>query len=209
LEGRRKFFFIAVDLGPESLHESLAVTDYVEHDTRNVLDKFKGQSEEKINEVLDFFANGLVFAMCNIEGDFNFACLVRTANSFGVRDVYYVGTKRWDKRGAVGTHHYTRIHHLGTSDDDMADFLCDQNNAIAIENNIDRESFSIYDEPLVIDSTVVFGSESQGLSDLILDTVDSICHIPSRGSVRSLNVAVTSGIVASHYNAIHKDLMIW
>jgi tRNA G18 (ribose-2'-O)-methylase SpoU len=45
----------------------------------------------------------------------------------------------------------------------------------------------------------VFGEEKSGLSDYILDNAETVITIPAFGSVRSLNVGTTSGIIMSFY----------
>jgi tRNA G18 (ribose-2'-O)-methylase SpoU len=45
----------------------------------------------------------------------------------------------------------------------------------------------------------VFGEEKSGLSDYILDNAENIITIPDFGSVRSLNVGTTSGIIMAFY----------
>jgi tRNA G18 (ribose-2'-O)-methylase SpoU len=45
----------------------------------------------------------------------------------------------------------------------------------------------------------VFGEEKSGLSDYILDNAETVITIPAYGSVRSLNVGTTSGIVMGFY----------
>ena len=55
--------------------------------------------------------------MENCGSDFNLSTLVRNANAFGAKEVFYLkDKKRWDKRGAVGTYHYTNVQHLSSYD---------------------------------------------------------------------------------------------
>jgi tRNA G18 (ribose-2'-O)-methylase SpoU len=141
-------------------------------------------------------------AMINIGGDFNLSTVIRNANFFGFRSVHYVGKKKWDKRGSVGTHHYTPMYHH--KDESAFIAQCSGRTIIAIENNIPEYSdktvnlfdykFNNTTEPMFL-----FGEENKGLSDWILDRSDIILTIPNYGSVRSLNVGTTSGIVMGLY----------
>ena len=45
-------------------------------------------------------------------GDFNISTLIRNANAFNIEKVYYLGKKKIDRRGSVGTHHYVSINYL-------------------------------------------------------------------------------------------------
>jgi tRNA G18 (ribose-2'-O)-methylase SpoU len=47
----------------------------------------------------------------------------------------------------------------------------------------------------------IFGEEKCGLSKYMLDQSDLILTIPAYGSVRSLNVGTTSGIVMGFYRS--------
>jgi tRNA G18 (ribose-2'-O)-methylase SpoU len=141
-------------------------------------------------------------AMINIGGDFNLSTMVRNANFFGFRSVHYVGKKKWDKRGSVGTHHYTPMYH---HKDEQAFLLqCYGRTIIAIENNIpEYEDKTVnlfnYNFDDVSEPIFVFGEENKGLSSHILDRANIILTIPNYGSVRSLNVGTTSGIVMGVY----------
>lgn len=146
--------------------------------------------------------------MVNVEGDFNFSTMVRNANFFGFKEVHYCGKKKWDKRGAVGTYNYTPIYYH----EDEESFIesCNEYDIICIENNFpyyEHKTFEITNGIFLLPHRFnlskaplfVFGSENMGLSDLWLDRCASILTIKGYGSVRSLNVGTTSGIIMSAY----------
>jgi len=140
--------------------------------------------------------------MVNIEGDFNLSTMIRNANFFGFKSVHYIGKKKWDKRGSVGTHHYTPIYYHK----DESSFIsqCSTRTLIAVENNIPQYNYKTvnlfdYEFTNLSNPIFLFGEENRGLSDWILDRADIIMTIPNYGSVRSLNVGTTSGIVMFHY----------
>ena len=127
--------------------------------------------------------------MINIGGDFNLSTIVRNANFFGFRSVHYVGKKRWDKRGSVGTHHYTPMYHHKDEPSFLLQFAYGRT-IIAIENNI----------PEYKDKTInLFDYKFDTVTEPILDRANIILTIPNYGSVRSLNVGTTSGIVMGFY----------
>lgn len=172
------------------------MSDSGEPDLRNVKDQFKGWAEELIKNELRTTLTGIDILMINIEQDFNFGSLVRSANNFGVGSVYYIGPRKWRRNGAVGTHHYTDIVHLGEGIEECMDFFayCDYN-IVMLETNIDTPSigplasFQWPEKPLL-----VVGSESQGIpTDLFLYAYHTV-EIPSFGSTRSLNVASAASI---------------
>lgn len=167
-----------------------------ELDTRNVLDKFKGWEQDLIRE--DVKKNAFPYSICmvNLNYDYNFATVLRNANAFGVENVYYVSeSKRYDKRGTVGTHHYTPPIHLASLAvlmDISSSFNC-----VAVELDekaVPISHFEYPDNPLLI-----FGSEGLGLSKEILDICPNKVYIPMYGSVRSLNTACASAVVMNDF----------
>ena len=175
----------------------------------NVLDSLKDLA---IPEIADYCHSKSIpasVAMINIGGDFNLSTMVRNANFFGFRSVHYVGKKKWDKRGSVGTHHYTPMYHHK----DEPSFISQLSGrtVIAIENNIPNYSHKThnlfhYEFNNVVEPIFLFGEENRGLSDFILDKSNIILTIPNYGSVRSLNVGTTSGIVMGIYRNFVENL---
>lgn len=168
----------------------------------NVIDSLKNLA---IPDIANYCSRNSIPAsvgMINIGGDFNLSTMVRNANFFGFSSVHYVGKKKWDKRGSVGTHHYTPIYHH--KDEESFLLQLNERTIIAIENNIPEYSdktinlfnFDFCDSKQPI---FVFGEENKGLSNMILDRANVILTIPNYGSVRSLNVGTASGIVMGLY----------
>lgn len=168
----------------------------------NVIDSLKSYS---VSDIQDYCAKNVInasVAMVNIDGDFNFSTMVRNANFFGFKSVYHIAPrKKWDKRGSVGTHHYTPVFHFDTFEN-FTTQMCHAS-IIAVENNIPEfadKTTDLYNYTDTNNETVfVFGSETSGLDNSVLEKVDRIITIPGYGSVRSLNVGTTSGIVMSWY----------
>jgi tRNA G18 (ribose-2'-O)-methylase SpoU len=171
----------------------------------NVIDALKDLSVPEIRELCQQKTINASVGMVNIEGDFNLSTMVRNANFFGFKSVHYIGKKKWDKRGSVGTHHYTPMYHHKNEEDFTAQ--CNTRTIICIENNIPKYTYkteNLFDYKFsnVIQPIFLFGSENTGLSDYMLDRSDLILTIPNYGSVRSLNVGTTSGIVMFYYRSL-------
>jgi tRNA G18 (ribose-2'-O)-methylase SpoU len=172
----------------------------------NVLDHLKSSSVDEIKSYCKNTCIDAGAAMMHVGGDFNLSTLVRNANFFGFKEAFYVGgSKKWDRRGTVGTHHYTDLKHIKTEEDFITYCKLNSYTIISVENNIPEHSdktvsifnqwvFSGVDKPMF-----VFGEEKMGLSNYILENSEFIITVPAFGSVRSLNVGTTSGIVMSFY----------
>ena len=166
--------------------------------TRNVSDRFRDMSTEDIKKSLQETARPFAVLMEHWSGDFNISTLIRNANAFNAKEIYYIGKKKWDRRGAVGTHHYVDVFHLG---DELEGFknlmkLKERYTFVAFENNPANErtthrldQFIWPKNPLMI-----FGEEGQGVSLPVLAMAEEVVEIPQFGSVRSLNVGTASGI---------------
>ena len=170
----------------------------MENDTRNLVDEFKGLSNEEVVQQLDARRSELEVAIFNVSHDFNAGTIVRNANNFNVAAVHIVGRRKYNRRGAMCTDKYLTVKYWG----DIAEFLGDQHKrgreVVAIENNVPKEvrgKFGrIEDKKFTQKTTLVFGSESDGLPLEMLEGCDDIREISSYGSTRSVNVGVASGI---------------
>jgi tRNA G18 (ribose-2'-O)-methylase SpoU len=172
----------------------------------NVHDHLKDLSVDDVKEYCERNLIPASVAMMHVNGDFNFSQIIRTANFLGFRDVHYWGKKRWDRRGAVGTHHYTPIVHH-TDEESLIEYCLDNHmTPVALENNHNFSSYEVNDPFWInnLDIMIIIGEESDGLSDELLRFCEQngfIVTIPCRGSVRSLNVASAFGIAAAFYES--------
>lgn len=165
-------------------------------DTRNLVDEYKGMENEQIFDTLEVKRIPLQIAIENVEHDFNIGSIVRTANSFNVSTIHIIGKKKYNRRGAMCTDKYMRIIHHAT----VADFLSTQagREIVAIENNTPRAK-PLHVKKIVQATTLVFGSEGNGISEELLKAAGDIRYIESFGSTRSVNVGVAAGIAMYEY----------
>ncbi len=167
--------------------------NFFEMDTRNLIDEYKEMTNEQVFDELNKKRNNLEIAIENVSHDFNIGTIVRNANSFNVRKVHIIGKKKYNRRGAMCTDKYLEIVHW----EDFEEFIEDQRRRnreiVAIENNVDGAN-GLLNKKFVQETTLVFGSEGEGISEGLLSKVDDIRFIESFGSTRSVNVGVASGI---------------
>jgi tRNA G18 (ribose-2'-O)-methylase SpoU len=167
----------------------------------NVSDKYKFDrltkwTKELIREDVQKNSFPYAVAMENWQGDFNLSSVIRNSNAFGAREVFYLGNKHYDRRGTVGTHHYTRVNHLQSIQELIN--LKDKYTIVGVENTVDGavelDKFEFPDNPLFL-----FGEEGVGLTPESMAICDKFVYIAQYGSVRSLNAAVASGIIMNAY----------
>lgn len=165
---------------------------------KNVVDKYREWEVDLIRE--DLHKNSFPYAilMEQWQGDFNFSQCIRNANAFGAREIFYIGKRRYDKRGAVGTYNYTYVKHLPSFDEllklkEIYTFIGIDN----IDGSVPVENYVWPTNPLLI-----FGEEGCGLTSKIVDICESVVKISQYGSVRSLNAGTASGIIC--YDFVNK-----
>ena len=165
-------------------------------DTRNLIDEYKGLENEQVFSALETKRTPLEIAIENVEHDFNIGSIVRTANSFNVDKVHIIGKKKYNRRGAMCTDKYLKIVHHST----IEDFLKTQEDRelVAIENNTPRAK-ALNDKRFVEKTTLIFGSENNGITKELLDKANDVRFIESFGSTRSVNVGVAAGIAMYEY----------
>ncbi len=165
-------------------------------DSRNLVDEYKGLTNEQVFDALSKTRTPLEIAIENLEHDFNIGSIVRTANSFNVKKVHIIGKKKYNRRGAMCTDKYLEIIHHPT----LEDFFQSQQGRelVAIENNI-KHTKPLHDKKFAPNTTLIFGSEGNGLSTELLEKVHDCRFIESFGSTRSVNVGVAAGIAMYEY----------
>lgn len=164
-------------------------------DTRNLQDQYKGLSNEQVFAELERGRNNLEVAIENVTHDFNAGTIVRSANNFNAAKVHIIGKKKYNRRGAMCTDKYLEILHWPSWESFIADQQARGRQVVAIENHTERA------QPLSQASfagdrgvTLLFGGESDGLSEEALMGADEVREIESFGSTRSVNVGVAAGI---------------
>ncbi|MBQ3474395.1 rRNA methyltransferase [Candidatus Saccharibacteria bacterium] len=165
-------------------------------DTRNLVDEYKGLENEQVFFALEKKRTPLEIAIENVEHDFNIGSIVRTANSFNVEKVHIIGKKKYNRRGAMCTDKYLKIVHHSTTED----FLKTQEGRelVAIENNTPRAK-PLNDKKFNKNTTLIFGSENNGITEELLNRAQDVRFIESFGSTRSVNVGVAAGIAMYEY----------
>ncbi len=166
----------------------------------NVANHLKDKTVPEIKKHLQETANPFAVCFEHWTGDFNLATGVRNANGFNAQKVYYVGDKKWDRRGAVGVHNYTDIEWLPTMEDFLK--LKEQYVIVGIDNV--PGSVAITSHTWKKNTLMVFGEEGTGLTPGMQALCEAIVYIPMFGSVRSFNCGTSSGIAMYDFVSRYK-----
>lgn len=161
----------------------------------NVADHFKDKSIEEIRQSLKETSFPYAVLFENLIGDFNISTGIRNANAFNAKEVFYLGDKRFDRRGCQGVHNYSVIKWLPT----IEDVLSLKNKYVFVGADNIQGSIPLDDYIWASNSIMVFGSEGIGLTNKMQSLCKDIVHINQFGSVRSINVGTASGIFMNDY----------
>jgi len=209
-DGAKTFFMTSIT--PLMTAFSVGTTNM---DSRNLIDHYKYWNDDAIRADLDSKRFDYSIVCCNIGNDFNIATVIRNSNAFLAKEVVIYGNKKYDRRGTVGTHHYTNFKHV-KSVDNLFDYImdlrhthgndskprrCREVRLVAVDNVSDASNINDYTFDTNVYYVFIFGQEQIGIPQEVLDIADDVIYIPQYGSVRSINVGTASGIVMNNYCA--------
>ena len=161
-------------------------------DRRNVVDRYRYWRLEAVVADLDTRRHPVHVAIENWQHDFNIGSIVRTANAFNVAGVHVVGRRRWNRRGAMVTDRYLRVHHH----DDVGALLDWAAQAGLQVLGVDNLPGAWPVETAVLPEACVllFGQEGPGLSEPARRGVSATLSIAQFGSTRSINAGAAAAI---------------
>jgi len=176
----------------------------VQNDTRNVIDKYKGLSVEEIKKDLETSRHNFHIAVENFQHDFNIGTIARNANAFNAAGIHIIGKRHWNRRGAMKTETYMNVlHHKNVQD--FVNWAKENNlRIIAIDNQ--KGAKNLNNTQLSKGSVLVFGNESDGLSEEMVGACEEMIAIEQFGSTRSVNVGVASGILM--YEFVRRNYLV-
>ena len=161
---------------------------------RNVVDYYKYWTTEAVKADLDEKRNNFSVLCTNIQGDLNLGQIIRCGNAFLAKEIIIYGKKKWDRRAAVGTQHYTNFRHVRV-DDDLASIVSEFDSVIGVDNIDGALPINSHNWDADKNTLICFGEENSGLPQELIALCDDIVYIRQHGSVRSLNVGAASAIV--------------
>lgn len=159
-------------------------------DKRNIIDLYKYWTTDAIKASLDTKRNNFSILITNHFHDFNIGSVIRNSNAFLAKRIYVLGRRKFDIRGAVGTHHYENIETISSVEDIMNKGF----HLVGFDDLPQAKPLDSFSWPKDKHIVICFGQETVGLTKDVIERCDDIVYIKQYGSVRSLNVGVASGI---------------
>lgn len=170
----------------------------------NVVDFYKEATVAEIRADLDTRRTPLVNVCMNLTKDFNKGSVIRANNAFSGKHVYLVGSRRYNRVGAVGTHNYEHVSSADTLSEVVELLKADGYTVYAVDNLEEYSPQNIWDVEFPEKSAFVYGEEQRGLLPEEVDLCDEMVYVRQTGSVRSLNIAQAASCIMSEYSRQHR-----
>ncbi|MDP8219772.1 MAG: TrmH family RNA methyltransferase [Candidatus Stygibacter frigidus] len=142
----------------------------------------------------------LIIVLDNLRSAFNVGAIIRTAECFGIEELYFCGyTPDNDKvaQTAMGTRELIKASHFDDTPGAI-EHLRKANCRIYALETVENAT-SIYEAELILPAALIVGNEALGISTELLETVDAILEIPLAGWKNSLNVGSATAIAISEF----------
>lgn len=155
---------------------------------------------QKIQNLVAKRQEDLVLLLENVWDPHNIGAVLRTCDAVGIADVYILYTddridEDWfneAKRTAKGSEKWVRTHYF----EDLKKCVqaIRQKVNLLIGTHLSSGAKSLYELNLTQPVALVFGNESEGITDELLSQLDMNMFIPQIGMVQSLNISVACAI---------------
>jgi len=189
--------YVPVNYYNEALTKVRDILNSRSEDKRAVADYYKYWETDAIKANLDTKRHNFSVLITNKLNDFNIGTIIRNSNAFLAKEVMIYGRRQFDKRGTVGAHHYQNISFLKQIED--ISFPKEEYCVVAVENNIDSKPIDNFYWPADRHVIMIFGEETTGVPEELLDIAEHKVYIKQYGSTRSLNVGSASAIAMQDY----------
>jgi 23S rRNA (guanosine2251-2'-O)-methyltransferase len=170
---------------------------------RNVADQLAWAKREDILETINPNKIPISLLLVNIDRDNNIGNIIRSANTFGVKEVIIYGRKKFDRRTSVGAEFFMQFRHIKFIED-LSELKQEFDLIIGLEQTETSVELHSCKWPKDKNILIAVGNEGRGLTQEILDICDTTLEIEQYGTTRSLNVSVATGIVLYDYRVKQK-----
>ena len=166
--------------------------------TKRVIAKF--HQEMIKSKLAPLGPSDVIPVLDHLKGEHNIPRIIRSANVFGCREVFVVGTEFFNPYPAVGAVRHTRVRMLKDMDEALKELRILGYDIFAMLPP-SYQSQPMYNVEFRAKTAFIVGHEEKGLSfdPKKYDYIRSI-HIPQLGKVESLNVSVALSVAIAEWS---------
>jgi tRNA G18 (ribose-2'-O)-methylase SpoU len=165
------------------------------------MDELKRVSVEKFNEL------GKLPVICvldNVRSQHNIGSIFRTSDAFRIEEMYLCGItatppNREINKSALGATESVKWQYFADTCRAIEQLKIAGYKVIAIEQAVNSIILEDYVPEISEKIALVFGNEVAGVSEAVMEMVDTCVEIPQFGTKHSFNVSVTAAIVLYHF----------
>jgi 23S rRNA (guanosine2251-2'-O)-methyltransferase len=143
----------------------------------------------------------LILVLDNLRSAFNVGAIIRSAECFGVSEIYFCGYTPDNAKvaqTAMGTREFIKVTKFPDCQAAIEQLRSKGSRIYALETA--DIAGSIYEQELQFPAALIVGNESLGISRETLNLVDQIILIPLQGWKNSLNVGAATAIALSEFS---------
>ena len=143
----------------------------------------------------------LSVAILRARNPFNVGAIIRVAHSFLVKHVVLVGDEPFYQRAAMGMQRYENLVYL-PDDDALCAWACGQHLPMLVFER-EHARADLWHASLPEQCLMVFGSETAGVPDALIEAAHLVVGIPMYGINNSFPVTVAAGIAMAEWTRRH------
>lgn len=140
----------------------------------------------------------------------NTSAVIRSCDVFGIQNVHVVeevNLKKIDREIAMGAQKWVDINRYNTTRDCISNLRAQGYKIVATSPHQGKmlQDFDVMDR-----AAFFFGTETDGLSEEVLQEADEFLQIPMVGFTESLNISVSAAIILQDVTArLRKSSVVW
>ena len=164
------------------------------------------QRKQRFLEVLAHRTNFLTVAIEDVYQLHNTSAVVRSCDSFGIQSIHVIEERyenRLDKNISMGAQKWVDVHSYPSTQDCIVKLRASGYKIVATTPH--DASYSLSNFKLNQKTALFFGTEWNGLTDVVKSEADDFLHIPMVGFSESLNISVSAAILLQHLTSKLRD----
>lgn len=156
----------------------------------------------EVRRSLDVLRRPFRIALLRAKNPFNVGAIIRVAHSFLAREILLVGDAPYYERASMGMERYENI--VAVADEEALVERARGAGWPLVVFERERATVDLWRAPLPDNALLVFGNETEGVSEPLAAAADLVVAIPMYGLNNSFPVTVAAGIAMAEWTRRHE-----